>query len=231
MFSRALGRQGLKLRWIYSQNLHFTSVRCLSGEFVKVLNTRFENPPQLESSHWQLASVSKNPNASNIDLFLNNLPQHDEDRRQTVLDLLATLRASRLTQQTLPTTHFSAIRFLLENATIQELLPVLEDRLKYGLFMDEFMAYAVLNAVHSSKEYARAQPLIQKLILLDEMEGIFVQRFAVKSCLMKLKAELFDSPPETDTKEEESGDVVNTTYNSSSPSSFLLRFRFFFCCR
>lgn len=205
-----LRRQGLLLPLVCSRSLQLTSTRCLSGEFVKVLNTRFENPAEIESSQWQLASVSKNPNASNIDLFLNNLSLHDEDRCQTVLDLLATLRASRLTQQTLSSTHFSAIRFLLENATIQELLPVLENRLKYGLFMDEFTAFAVLNAAHSSKEYSLAQPLVQKLILLDEMEGSFVQIFAVKSCLMKLKSELLDPPTDASaTKQEDPGDEVN----------------------
>lgn len=190
-----------------SRRLCIPSPRYLSGEFVKVLNTRFENPAEIDNSEWQLAFVSKNPNPSNIDLFLNNLPPQDEDRRQVVLDLLVTLRASRLTQQTLESTHFTAIRFLLENATIQELLPVLENRLKYGLFMDDFTAFAVLNAAHSSKEYSLAQPLIQKVILLDELEGLFVQRFAVKSCLMKLKSELFD-PPAPPSEEDTSGDVV-----------------------
>lgn len=215
-----LRNRGILLPIVYSRCISTSSVRRLSSEFVKVLNTRFENPGEIDSTQWQLSTVSRNPNAFNIDLYLNNLPAHDEDRCQAVLDLLVNLRSSRLTQQTLESTHFSAIRFLLENSTIQELLPVLENRLKYGIFLDEFTAFAVLNAANSSKEYSLAQPLTEKLILLDELKGLFVQRFAIKSCLMKLKSELFDPPP-TPEEDDSSVEVVNYLLNSYIYFNFL----------
>ncbi|XP_065370459.1 uncharacterized protein LOC135962454 [Calliphora vicina] len=170
------------------------SKRLLSNEIKEVLNTRLDHPSGINGNQLQLAVVSKNLNALNLDLFVNNLNQY-EDRRSAVLDLLANLRATKLANTCLESTHFAAVRHLLENSTIQEVLPVLLDRPQYGIFLNDFTGFAVTQTLHDEKEYILGLPLALKLVLLDELESIFVQAFALKSSLETLKKELSSEQP------------------------------------
>ncbi|KAM7342733.1 uncharacterized protein ACRADG_010023 [Cochliomyia hominivorax] len=166
-----------------------TSKRLLSNEIREVLNTRLEPPSGTNGNQLQLAVVSKNLNALNLDLFVNNIG-HYEDRRSAVLDLLANLRSTKLGNTCLESTHFAVVRHLLNNAAIQELIPVLVDRPQYGIFLNDFTGFVVTQALYEEQEYVLGLPLALKLVLLDELGSEFVQGFCLKSTLESLKNEL-----------------------------------------
>lgn len=165
------------------------SKRLISNEVRQVLNTRLDFPGETNGNQIQLAVVSKNLNALNLDLFVNNLSQF-EDRRSAILDLLSNLRASKLANTCLESTHFAVVRHLLENSTIQELVPILTDRQQYGIFLNNFTGFAVMETLHNEREYMLGLPLALKLVLLDELDSVFVQAFCVKSIIESLRNEL-----------------------------------------
>ncbi|XP_073848221.1 uncharacterized protein [Musca autumnalis] len=167
------------------------SKRLISNEIREVLNTRLEPPAGVNGNQLQLSVISKNLNALNLDLYVNNLGQH-EDRSSTIVDLLTHIRSSRLANTCLESTNFGVVRQLLDNVSVQELVPILIDRPKYGIFLDNFTGFAVTSALHSEKEYALALPLVLKLVLLDELDSVFIQQFCVKSSLAELKKQLVE---------------------------------------
>ncbi|XP_023293805.2 uncharacterized protein LOC111677011 [Lucilia cuprina] len=165
------------------------SKRLLSNEVREVLNARLEPPTGTNGNQLQLAVVTKNLNALNLDLFVNSLSNY-EDRRSAVLDLLANLRSTKLANTCLESTHFAAVRHLLENSSVQELVPILLDRPQYGIFLNNFTGFAVTQTLHDEKEYILGLPLALKLVLLDELDSVFVQAFCLKSSMETLKKEL-----------------------------------------
>uniref|UniRef100_A0A1L8ECZ2 Putative mitochondrial 28s ribosomal protein s27 n=1 Tax=Haematobia irritans TaxID=7368 RepID=A0A1L8ECZ2_HAEIR len=163
----------------------YNAKRFLSNEIKEVLSTRLA-PPAGFNGNQQLSAISKNLNALNLDLFVNNLnPQ--EDRSSSILDLLTQIRSSRLANTCLESTHFGVVQHLLDNTSLQELVQILLDRPKYGVFLDNFTGFVVTANLHNDKEYALALPLVLKLVLLDELDSAFIQAFCVKSSLVELK--------------------------------------------
>lgn len=169
------------------------SKRLLSNEFKEVLNTRLEPPAGINGNQLQLAVVNKNLNALNLDLFVNNLTQY-EDRRSAVLDMLSNIRSSKLANSCLDSTNFAVVRHLLDNSSIQEVVPILVDRPQFGIFLNNFTGFAVTQTLHHEKEHELALPLSLKLVLLDELDSIFIQTFCAKCCLSSLKKEISAEP-------------------------------------
>uniref|UniRef100_A0A1A9WW25 Uncharacterized protein n=1 Tax=Glossina brevipalpis TaxID=37001 RepID=A0A1A9WW25_9MUSC len=181
----------IRSRFLSNHKCIKLSKRYISDEFRKVFHKSLDNSEALNQTQLQLTYLKKNVNEYNLDLFLNNLSHHD-DRRSVILDLMAHLRASKLANKTLESTHFAAVRYLLENCNLHELIPILTDRLQYGIFLNNFTSFAVLESVHKEKEYRLALPLVLKLILHDELDSSFVQAFCVKSCFEVLKHDTSD---------------------------------------
>uniref|UniRef100_A0A1I8M0S6 Mitochondrial 28S ribosomal protein S27 n=1 Tax=Musca domestica TaxID=7370 RepID=A0A1I8M0S6_MUSDO len=167
------------------------SKRLISNEIREVFNTRLEPPAGINGNQLQLSVISKNLNALNLDLYVNSLGQH-EDRSSTIVDLLTHIRSSRLANSCLESTNFGVVRQLLDNVSVQELVPILIDRPKYGIFLDNFTGFAVTSALHSEKEYLLALPLALKLVLLDDLDSVFIQQFCAKSSLAELKKQLLE---------------------------------------
>uniref|UniRef100_A0A1B0A7P8 Uncharacterized protein n=1 Tax=Glossina pallidipes TaxID=7398 RepID=A0A1B0A7P8_GLOPL len=176
----------VRSRFLSNVNCIKLSSRCISNELRKVFHTRLDNTNVLNQSQFQLAYLRKNINEFNLDVFLNNLSQYD-DRRSAILDLLSGLRASKLANKTLESTQFAAVRYLLENCSLEELVAILTDRLQYGIFLNNFTGFAVLQSLYKEKEYKLGLPLVLKLILHDGLDSSFVGAFCVKSCFMVLK--------------------------------------------
>uniref|UniRef100_A0A1A9UCQ4 Uncharacterized protein n=1 Tax=Glossina austeni TaxID=7395 RepID=A0A1A9UCQ4_GLOAU len=176
----------VRSRFLSNVNCIKLSIRCISNELRKVFHTRLDNTNLLNQSQFQLAYLRKNINEFNLDFFLNNLSQYD-DRRSAILELLSRLRASKLTNKTLESTQFAAVRYLLENCSLEELVAILTDRLQYGIFLNNFTGFAVLQSLYKENEYKLGLPLVLKLILHDGLDSSFVGAFCVKSCFMVLK--------------------------------------------
>lgn len=189
MFLRAKG-------WINPSYINVPK-RLISKEVRQVLNTRLDPPGEINGNQLQLAVVNKNLNALNLDLFVNNLSQF-EDRRSAILDMLTNLRTSRLANTCLESTHFAVVRHLLENSNIQEVIPILTDRQQYGIFLNNFTAFAVMETLYKEKGYILGLPLAMKLVLLDELDSVFVQAFCVKSIIESLTNELLSEIPKDD---------------------------------
>lgn len=175
----------IRSRFFSNVNCIKLSSRCISNELRKVFHTRLDNTNVLNPSQFQLAYLRKNINEFNLDFFLNNLSQYD-DRRSAILDLLSRLRESRLANKTLESTQFAAVRYLLENCSLEELVAILTDRLQYGIFLNNFTGFAVLQSLYEEKEYKLSLPLVLKLIIHDGLDSSFVGAFCVKSCFMEL---------------------------------------------
>lgn len=189
-----------------------TTKRLISNEIREVLNTRLEPPAGINGNQLQLAVVSKNLNALNLDLYVNNLGQY-EDRRSSILDLLTNLRSSKLANTCLESTHFAVVRHLLENGTIQEVVPVLLDRQQYGIFLNDFTGFAVTQVLNEEQEYILGLPLALKLVLLDELESKFVQGFCLKSSLESLKKEFAKEQSEEEKPSPPKGKVQEVSFS------------------
>lgn len=164
------------------------SKRLLSNEIQEVLNTRLDPPSRSVGNTLQLSALSKNLNAINLDLFVNNLNQH-EDRTSIVLDLLEKLRLTNLANTCLDSTHFAVVRHLLESLSLEEVVSVLLDRPKYGIFLNNFTGFAVVQALHEEKAYTLGLPLTLKLVLSEETSSEFINWFFLKASLETLRKE------------------------------------------
>lgn len=174
-----------KSKYIINTNYLKLSKRLVSNEFKKVLNTQLEPVPGTTLNQLQLNFVNKSFNALNLDLFINNIKE-TEDRRSAILELLSRLRSSKWACDYLESTNFAVVRHLLSHSAVSEIVPIIEDRLQYGIFLDNFTGLAVSEAINREAEFTLALPLLLKMILLDELDSAFIQLVCVKSCLISL---------------------------------------------
>ncbi|EZA49408.1 hypothetical protein DMN91_008882 [Ooceraea biroi] len=118
--------------------------------------------------------------AVDIDIFVNSIT--DNTYLNEVLKLLYNLRHSPETTNTLKSTHHAVIRYLLQHDCIEELHEVLDDRLNYGIFPDNFDSNLLMDYFIKKQDYASAAKIATLTMLQEDATHPITNALCVYAC-------------------------------------------------
>ncbi|CAF1055766.1 unnamed protein product [Adineta ricciae] len=81
-----------------------------------------------------------------------------------------------------PSLAYSLVRNYLDLGQKERLLPILGDKVKYGIFLDRFSANLLLNAFLLEKKYQDAAQICTDLMLQDQDDDQLTRALAVNAC-------------------------------------------------
>jgi len=110
--------------------------------------------------------------ALDVDIFANNVK--NETDAEHMEELLHKLRRTPHTVHTAPSTGHAVVRAMLEHGQVDHLLAMLDDRINYGLFLDNYTQVLALDTFLEKGEEAAAARVASHLMLQEETEPLAV---------------------------------------------------------
>jgi len=104
--------------------------------------------------------------AVDVDIFANNV--QNSIQAEHMEELLFKLRRTPHTLHTLESTHHAAVRAMLDYGETENLVKMLDDRMNYGVFLDEYSAVLTLDKLLESGDYHGAARCASQLMLQEE---------------------------------------------------------------
>uniref|UniRef100_A0A182UKU2 28S ribosomal protein S27, mitochondrial n=1 Tax=Anopheles melas TaxID=34690 RepID=A0A182UKU2_9DIPT len=124
--------------------------------------------------------------AIDIDIYANKLV--DESHVEEVADLLYKFRLTEETSSTLDSTHHALVRNYLDHRCYGQLIEVLNNRIGYGVFLDEYSANLTLDQLLKGKEFRYAARVATLLALQEDFSNPITKALALYSCYRYAKA-------------------------------------------
>ncbi|KFB49760.1 AGAP011803-PA-like protein [Anopheles sinensis] len=143
----------------------------------------------LEQRFQQKSKIS----AIDIDIYANKLL--DDAHIDEIADLLYKFRLTEDTSNTLPSTHHALVRNYLDHKCYGQLIDVLNNRIGYGIFLDDYSANLTLDQLIKAKEFRYAARIATLLALQEDFTNPITRALALYSCYRYAKtpdAEHFD---------------------------------------
>ncbi|EFA02747.1 small ribosomal subunit protein mS27 [Tribolium castaneum] len=157
-----------------------------------------------------------------VDIFANALK--DDVFIDELLDLVHKLRLSPDTGNTLNSTSHAVVRTLLRNDKVKELLQVLDDRLNYGVFLDDYTANILMDKFWKSKDFAAGCLVASQMMLQEDLKHPVTVNLALLHCYnYLLKPGDWLEMPQPEEPEEEVKIRVNYIRNPFNDEHFDLR--------
>uniref|UniRef100_A0A2M4AN83 Putative mitochondrial 28s ribosomal protein s27 n=1 Tax=Anopheles triannulatus TaxID=58253 RepID=A0A2M4AN83_9DIPT len=131
--------------------------------------------------------------ALDIDIYANKLI--DEQHIDEVADLLYKFRLTEETSNTLDSTHHALVRNYLDHQCYGQLIDVLNNRIGYGIFLDDYAATLTLDQLIKAKEFRYAARIATLLALQEDFFNPITRALSLYSCYRFVKtpdAEHFD---------------------------------------
>lgn len=136
---------------------------------------------ELENQFNHFASAS----ALDIDLFANAVVS--ENNIEEVEDIVHKLRLSPEAVNILESTHHAFIRLFLTFGYTDELLRILNDRLNYGIFPDDYCTILMIDKFLRDNNYRDAAKVAVLQMLQEDFSNPIVKYMALYSCLKYLE--------------------------------------------
>ena len=133
-----------------------------------------------------LLAHSNKISAIDIDIYANKLV--DESHVEEVADLLYKFRLTEETSSTLDSTHHALVRNYLDHRCYGQLIEVLNNRIGYGVFLDEYSANLTLDQLLKGKEFRYAARVATLLALQEDFSNPITKALALYSCYRYAKA-------------------------------------------
>ncbi|ETN61705.1 hypothetical protein AND_006637 [Anopheles darlingi] len=124
--------------------------------------------------------------ALDIDIYANKLI--DEQHIDEVADLLYKFRLTEETSNTLDSTHHALVRNYLDHQCYAQLIDVLNNRIGYGIFLDDYAATLTLDQLIKAKEFRYAARIATLLALQEDFSNPIVRAMSLYSCYRFAKA-------------------------------------------
>jgi len=162
--SRSIVSQNLEIKEAWQERLKapvFHKIKM--GEYFVTLDKKF-------TQEYRGSAVD-------VDIFANNV--NSGTQAEHMEELLFKLRRTPHTVHTLESTHHAAVRAMLDHGEHTNLVKMLDDRLNYGVFFDEYSAILTLNKLLGGGEYKAAARCSSQLMLQE-------QNFSLPSALGNL---------------------------------------------
>ncbi|XP_017774077.1 PREDICTED: 28S ribosomal protein S27, mitochondrial [Nicrophorus vespilloides] len=118
--------------------------------------------------------------AVDVDIFANSVK--DDIYLDELMDLAHKLRLSADTSNTLESTSHAVIRCLLNYDKKDELLNALDDRLNYGLFLDNYTANILMDYFYKAKDFVSGSRVASQLMLQEEMNHPLSSSLSIFHC-------------------------------------------------
>ncbi|RZC41224.1 uncharacterized protein BDFB_001549 [Asbolus verrucosus] len=112
--------------------------------------------------------------AVDVDIFANAVK--DDLFIDELMDLIHKLRLSPDTGNTLNSTPHAVIRALLDHNRIEELLRTVDDRLNYGLFLDDYTANILLDTFWKGKNFVAGSIIASQMMLQEDFTHPLTKR-------------------------------------------------------
>ncbi|XP_053962123.1 uncharacterized protein LOC128865797 [Anastrepha ludens] len=127
---------------------------------------------------------------------------HDENRNNEFSESLLKLRSEPQKSATFEATNYAIFRNFIDHENIDELLPLLKNRLESGLFIDDFLGCYLLNHFLQKQNYLAAAEIGLEFFKQETLENKLVVGLILKSFLEYLKQniEQINAPVATETK-------------------------------
>lgn len=125
--------------------------------------------------------------AIDLDLYANRLT--DAQHTDELADLMHKLRLSAETTSTLPSTSHAVCRVFLDHGAVHDLMPLLDDRISYGVFLDAFAANLALDRLLRAKDYTAAARIATFQMLQEELDASDItQALSLYACFKHVQA-------------------------------------------
>ncbi|XP_050067738.1 uncharacterized protein LOC126556519 [Anopheles maculipalpis] len=143
----------------------------------------------LEQRFQQKQKIS----AIDIDIYANKLV--DDTHIEEIAEFLYKFRLTEETSNTLDSTHHAVVRNYLDHKCYGQLLEVLNNRIGYGVFLDDYSANLTLDQLIKEKEFRHAARVATLLALQEDFSNPITRALSLYSCYRYAKtpdAEHFD---------------------------------------
>ncbi|CAF1320490.1 unnamed protein product [Rotaria sordida] len=111
-----------------------------------------------------------------------------------------------------PSLAYSLVRNYLDLGQKERLLPILHDKVKYGIFLDRFSANLLLNAFLLEKKYKEAAQVCTDLMLQDEGDDQLTRALGLNACYNYYLIATDEDFKSTEIEEEDE-DIVKVKVN------------------
>uniref|UniRef100_A0A182N3H0 28S ribosomal protein S27, mitochondrial n=1 Tax=Anopheles dirus TaxID=7168 RepID=A0A182N3H0_9DIPT len=129
----------------------------------------------------------KNPiSAIDIDIYANKLT--DDTHVEEIADLLYKFRLTEQTSSTLDSTHHALVRNYLDHRCYGQLIEVLNNRIGYGMFLDDYSANLTLDQLLKAKEFRYAARIASLIALQEDFSNPITRALALYGCYRYAKA-------------------------------------------
>ncbi|XP_058461139.1 uncharacterized protein LOC131436436 [Malaya genurostris] len=141
---------------------------------------------ELEQKFHQKVKVS----AIDIDIYTNKLA--DDSHVEEVADLMAKFRLTEEASNIFDSTHHAIIRNYVDHGHYAELIELLNNRLAYGIFFDEFTANLTLHRLITTNDFKWAARIATLLGLQEDFTNPITRSLALYACYRYVKSGKID---------------------------------------
>lgn len=178
--SRALNKpRGFKIqsRTFLSDSFRLQNVwdNRLSSQILKKINVN-DMFYELDNQFQHFANAS----ALDIDLFVNAVD--DDSTFDEVDDVVHKLRLSPEAINILPSTHHALIRLYLKCNKTKDLIRILDDRLNYGIFPDDYCTLLLMDTFIKEGNFKDAAKVSTFCMLQEEIPSPLIKYMSLYSC-------------------------------------------------
>ncbi|CAO1340310.1 unnamed protein product [Diamesa serratosioi] len=133
----------------------------------------------------------KKVSAIDIDIYANKII--DDKHTDEIADLVQKLRLTEEASNILDSTGHALIRSYIENNQINALVQILNHRLEYGIYLDNFTANLLLDKLVTEKNWKLAARVATLYCLQEDFENEITNTLSMYACFMFLdNLETFD---------------------------------------
>ncbi|XP_055593219.1 28S ribosomal protein S27, mitochondrial [Uranotaenia lowii] len=156
----------------------------------------------LEQRFQQKQKIS----AIDIDIYANKL--EDDSHIEEVADLMHKFRLTEEASNVLDSTQHAIVRNYVEHSHYSELIEILNNRIGYGIFLDDYTANLSLDRLITTNEFKWAARFATLLALQEDFENPITRTLATYACYRYVKGgqiEPFDDLIPAPVEEPEEG--------------------------
>ncbi|KAJ6648732.1 28S ribosomal protein S27, mitochondrial [Pseudolycoriella hygida] len=136
---------------------------------------------ELEQKFHSYGKVS----AIDVDILASTIAEGGQ--LDALSDIIHKHRLTEETSNTLDSTGHALIRAFLDRFQISELLEILDDRINYGIFLDDFTANLSLHELIKNKDYKSAARIATLLMLQEDFDHKITKFLSLYACVKHLQ--------------------------------------------
>lgn len=123
--------------------------------------------------------------AIDADIFIN--ANTEKGFLEDVEDILLKLRRGSDSSNTPAASHHAVVRLFLDAGKTNQLMKIITDKMKYGIFPDHFCLNLMMNQFLKERKFTSAARVAVLLMLQEDCENLLTTRLALYSCHLYLK--------------------------------------------